>query len=82
MHSQQSVEADRRRRQRATQASDDDSRYRVLSFKQWCGQCGFGARTGRRILKSGDGPPVIQLSERRIGIRQTDALAWLEARVR
>ena len=44
----------------------------VLSFREWCQLNGIGERTGRRILKSGNGPAVVQLSERRIGIRLGD----------
>jgi hypothetical protein len=38
--------------------------------------------TGRRLVKAGDGPPIIAISTRRIGIRESDAAAWLAARVR
>jgi predicted DNA-binding transcriptional regulator AlpA len=55
---------------------------RVLSFRQWCELNGFSERTGRRILESGTGPRVIQLSERRIGILEADNEAWQETRVR
>jgi predicted DNA-binding transcriptional regulator AlpA len=55
---------------------------RVLTFKQWCEANAFSEKTGARILKSGTGPRVVQLSERRIGIRLSDNDAWLESRVR
>ena len=55
---------------------------RVLTFKQWCELNGFSERTGHRILKSGDGPKVLQLSPRRIGIGENDNAAWQARRVR
>jgi predicted DNA-binding transcriptional regulator AlpA len=54
----------------------------VLSFKQWCAINGIGERTGRRILASGTGPAVLQLSAKRIGIRRRDNDAWQETRIR
>jgi hypothetical protein len=40
----------------------------VLTFVEWCSLNRFSERTGRRILGRGDGPPVVQLSSKRIGI--------------
>jgi predicted DNA-binding transcriptional regulator AlpA len=55
---------------------------RVLSFAQWCAVNGFSKATGRRVLKSGRGPPVLQLSPRRIGIRESANADWQASRVR
>jgi hypothetical protein len=55
---------------------------RVLSFKQWCEVNGFSAATGRRILQSGSGPKVTQLSPNRIGIREDHNAEWQETRIR
>jgi hypothetical protein len=55
---------------------------RVLSFGQWCALNGFSKATGRRIVQRGEGPPVLQLSPRRIGIRESDNAAWQQARAR
>ena len=52
---------------------------RVLTFKQWIEKNGLSDRTGRRILKSGNGPKITRLSERRVGIRTDHDLAWLES---
>jgi hypothetical protein len=52
---------------------------RVNSFAEWCNRIGVSAATGRRLLASDRGPRVTQLSERRIGIRERDHLAWLDA---
>lgn len=54
----------------------------VLSFSAWCQINGISERTGRRILASGHGPKTLQLSVRRIGIRESDNAAWQESRVR
>jgi predicted DNA-binding transcriptional regulator AlpA len=55
---------------------------KVLSFREWCQLTNVSERTGRRILQSGDGPPVLQLSARRIGIRECDNERWQQARIR
>jgi len=52
-------EAERRRIQRQHSLDDD----RVLTFNEWCALNGIGKRTGRRIIRSGNGPVVTQLSE-------------------
>src|SRR5262249_47406908 len=71
-------EAEQRRVQR--QLSLDDGR--VLTFNEWCALNGIGKRTGRRILTSGSGPVVTQLSERRIGITVGNNRRWQESRAR
>jgi predicted DNA-binding transcriptional regulator AlpA len=55
---------------------------RVLTFAQWCALNGFSLATGRRIVKSGNGPPVLQLSPRRIGIKESANAAWQQSRAR
>jgi predicted DNA-binding transcriptional regulator AlpA len=55
---------------------------RVLTFAQWCDLNGFSKATGRRLIKAGEGPVVLQLSARRIGIRESDNAAWQAERVR
>ena len=55
---------------------------RVFSFPKWCEFAGLTPRTGRRLLASGKGPKVTQLSERRIGIRADHHNEWLESCVR
>ena len=59
---------------------NDDNR--VLSFRQWCVLYGISARTGRRLLASGNGPIVTQLSEKRIGITVGNNRRWQESRER
>ena len=55
---------------------------RVLTFRQWAALNSLGERTARRLLKSGRGPPVVQLSDRRIGVTVRANRAWQEARAR
>jgi hypothetical protein len=59
--------------------SSDHDLDRVNSFAEWCNRIGVSPATGRRLLASNRGPRVTQLSERRIGIRERDHLAWLDA---
>jgi hypothetical protein len=56
--------------------------HRVLSFPQWCSLAGISIDTGRRIVQRGLGPPVVQLSARRIGVRLADHVRWLASRAR
>jgi predicted DNA-binding transcriptional regulator AlpA len=74
-------EAERRRRQRQRDLEDQNDN-RVLSFAHWCELNGFSLSTGRRILASGTGPRVLQLSARRIGIKVADNRAWQASRSR
>jgi predicted DNA-binding transcriptional regulator AlpA len=66
-----------RRRWQGAQKAARDHRDRVLSIREWAAVNGFSLATARRILK-GDGPkpPVLQLSSRRLGIRESDNAAW------
>jgi hypothetical protein len=59
--------------------SDDD---RVMSFLDWCKINSISTATGRRIISSGQGPRVLELSARRIGIRHGDNRRWQNERVR
>jgi len=54
----------------------------VLSFTDWCRLNGISPATGRRILKSGHGPIVTQLSARRIGITIGANADWQASRAR
>jgi len=53
----------------------------VMSFSEWCDDNGFSASTGRRVIKSGKGPRIIKLSERRIGIAAAENLRWRASRL-
>lgn len=54
----------------------------VLTVRQWCQLGGFALRTGHRILKSGSGPVVTQLSDKRIGITVGADKEWKARRAR
>ena len=56
--------------------------HQVLKFVDWCRLNGISPATGRRILKSGKGPIVTQLSARRIGITIGANAEWQAARAR
>jgi predicted DNA-binding transcriptional regulator AlpA len=63
-------------------AAPVEHRDRVLSFAQWCALNGISLATGRRILNSGTGPAVLELSPRRIGIKESANAAWQQSRTR
>jgi hypothetical protein len=67
------------KRETSTNFANDDQ---VLNFPQWCALNGFSEPTGKRVLASGDGPPVVWLSARRRGVRVGDNRRWQEARIR
>ena len=67
------------RQEARTQALDRDNDHSVLAL-QWCGLNGFSPATGRRIIKAGKGPPIIHLSERRIGITIGANHKWQSSR--
>jgi hypothetical protein len=48
----------------------------ILTFHEWCRLNRISLRTGRRIITSGDGPVVTQLSPKRIGISIANNAAW------
>ena len=54
----------------------------VLTFDEWCRLNRFSKRTGRRILNSGNGPIVTQLSARRIGVTVANDRIWKSRRER
>jgi hypothetical protein len=78
---QERLERDRAERLKLRQrlVEDDDA---VLTFKEWCAVNGHSERQGRRILTSGNGPTVTQISDRRIGITRRNHRLWLASRAR
>jgi hypothetical protein len=60
-----------------TSLPDDDV---VDSFRDWCIACDISEDTGRRLIANGQGPAIVRLSTRRIGIRRKDNRLWLAAR--
>jgi len=72
-------------RRQSDPAQDRDielKQHQVLSFTDWCRLNGISSATGRRILKSGHGPIVTQLSARRIGITIGANADWQASRAR
>lgn len=55
---------------------------RIMSFQEWCKLNSLSPRTGRKVIQSGDGPKVTQLSDRRIGVRVDHNDEWQERRIR
>jgi hypothetical protein len=55
---------------------------RCLTFREWCELNGISERNGRRVLQSGTGPAVVQLSAHRIGITVGANRRWQESRTR
>jgi hypothetical protein len=55
---------------------------RVLSFAEWCEINNLSVWTARRIIKSGQGPKVLQLSDRRVGITVRANREWQQSRER
>jgi predicted DNA-binding transcriptional regulator AlpA len=55
---------------------------KVLTLKQWAKLTGVSFQTAKRLIAAGDGPRIIQLSTKRIGVRMIDAARWSEQRLR
>jgi hypothetical protein len=53
---------------------------RVTPLSDWFRRVGLPSRSGRRLIASGQGPAITELTERRKGVRERDHLRWLEAR--
>ncbi len=54
----------------------------VLTLAEWCALNRFSQRTGRRVIRSGNGPVVTRLTERLLGVRVTDNHRWQQSRAR
>lgn len=57
--------------------SHDDQ---VLTFFEWCQLNRFSERTGRRLINGPNGPAVLRLSPRRLGITVGANRRWQAAR--
>jgi excisionase family DNA binding protein len=55
-------------------------RDRVITFQEAADYIGLSTATLRRLIDSGEGPAVIQLSPRRLGFRESRLIAWLKQR--
>jgi predicted DNA-binding transcriptional regulator AlpA len=54
---------------------------RIWSFREFAALNGICTATLTRSIARGEGPPVIKISPRRFGIRESDGAAWQAARV-
>jgi hypothetical protein len=71
----------RRARERAQDQQLAAHPDRVRTLREWCRLNAISEDTGRRIIARGE-IPVIQLSLKRLGIRDSDNRAWQQSRVR
>jgi predicted DNA-binding transcriptional regulator AlpA len=53
---------------------------RIITQEQAAEVCDLHQATLKRLRITGEGPPVIRLSQKRIGYRIRDLRAWLDAR--
>jgi predicted DNA-binding transcriptional regulator AlpA len=53
---------------------------RVLTLAEFASIAGISLVTLRRLIARGDGPAVTKLSIRRLGVRVSHAMAWLDSR--
>jgi len=67
------------RQDELARALDDD---RVMTFRTWCKVNDFSEATGRRLRRSGQAPPFVRLSDRRIGVTVGANRAWQASRAR
>jgi hypothetical protein len=56
------------RAQRFAEPLSTTNNDQVLSFQEWCRLNRFSERTGRRVLRSPDGPAFVKLTSRRYGV--------------
>jgi hypothetical protein len=75
--------AEQRRRSDPAQDRENElSHQRVLTFARWCALNSISPATGRRIIRSGTGPTITRLSDRRIGVTVGANAAWQASRAR
>jgi hypothetical protein len=61
---------------------NSDNEDQVLGFTQWCLLNNISVRTGRRIIDGPDGPAVVKLSDRKLGITVRENRLWQQRRAR
>jgi hypothetical protein len=57
-----------------------EHRDKVVSLQQFADINNFSLATARRIIDRGEGPPLLRLSLRRVGIRESDLVKWQQTR--
>jgi predicted DNA-binding transcriptional regulator AlpA len=55
---------------------------KVKTWKEAADGVGLSVATLRRLVDRGEGPAVTQLSDRRVGFRESHLAKWLNGRVR
>lgn len=55
---------------------------KLLTCKETAERLGLSERSLERLRISGEGPPFIRLSQRRLAYREDDVAAWVEQRMR
>lgn len=53
---------------------------RVVDLPECARIAGVSLSTFRRRIDAGDGPPLVRMSPRRIGVRAVDLKRWIEGR--
>jgi predicted DNA-binding transcriptional regulator AlpA len=56
-------------------------RNRVLTLAQWADLNSLSYASAKRLIASGQGPKLIKLSERRIGVREDHNEQWQNSRI-
>jgi hypothetical protein len=74
-----STEQSRRRRQSRVFIAPHE---RVLTFAEWARLNRISKKTARNLIAAGNGPEVIRVSQRRLGITMAANSAWQASRVR
>lgn len=59
-------------------ANLDDER--VINLSTFSAMAGLSIATTRRLIKAGQGPRLVRMSARRVGVRVGDARRWIEHR--
>jgi len=55
---------------------------KILTVKQWAELNAISLWSAKKLMREGNGPRVVQLGQRRIGIRVIDNARWQEQRIR
>ena len=55
---------------------------KILTVKQWAELNAISLWSAKKLMHEGNGPRVVQLGQRRIGIRVIDNARWQEQRIR
>jgi predicted DNA-binding transcriptional regulator AlpA len=72
------IETERRRVQRESTRED----MRVIRWKEWCESKGISRWAAHRLRKSGNGPRIVRLGPRMIGVTVRDDREWTEAQIK